>query len=177
MGEIEFNELLKTTLESINKNIAFQQEMIIKLQEENKELREQLNSFIFNKNNFSNTNNYQYSNENKNINFFEEKYNHSNSRLQKEFNINNENTRNYDPLKAEVITKFKRNKKLILKNKILETIKSHILSIPELKDIIVDQYRYCSKASFYRYIEELKQHDFIHISNNTIKIKPLVEVV
>ncbi|MCB9358696.1 hypothetical protein H6503_02080 [Candidatus Woesearchaeota archaeon] len=82
-----------------------------------------------------------------------------------------------DPLKKEVITSYKRNKRRLIKNKILETIKLKQLSIPEIKDIIVDQHNYCSKASFYRYIEELKQKDYIHITNNTARIKPLVEVV
>lgn len=82
-----------------------------------------------------------------------------------------------NPLQAEVMSKFKRNKKLLIKNKILEVIKSKELSIPELKEIVVDQFNYCSKASFYRYVEELKHHDFIHIGNNIVKIKPMVEVV
>ncbi len=83
-----------------------------------------------------------------------------------------------DPLKSEVLTKFKRNKRRLIKNKILETIKLKQLSIPEIKEIVVDQFQYCSKASFYRYVEELKQKDFIHIgTNNVAKIKPLVEVV
>lgn len=171
MGENDISNLLKTTLEAMNKSISFQQEMILKLQEENKELREQLNNFILNqKSNFKSSNNNEFF-------YYEENTNNSNFKNQ---NLNSKEInfiKNYDPLRAEVITKFKRNKKLILKNKILEVIKSNLLSIPELKDVIVDQYRYCSKASFYRYIEELKQHDFIHISNNTIKIKPLVEVV
>lgn len=83
-----------------------------------------------------------------------------------------------DQLKSEVLIKFKRNKRRLIKNKILETIKLKELSIPEIKEVVVDQFQYCSKASFYRYIEELKQKDFIHIgTNNVAKIKPLVEVV
>ncbi|MFT4303217.1 MAG: hypothetical protein ACMXYG_01510 [Candidatus Woesearchaeota archaeon] len=82
-----------------------------------------------------------------------------------------------DPLKKEIITTYKRNKKRLIKNKILETIKLKQLSIPEIKDIVVDQYNYCSKATFYRYIEELKRKDYIQITNNTARIKPLVEVV
>lgn len=84
-----------------------------------------------------------------------------------------------DPLKTEVINKFKRNRKRMIKNKLLETIKfGHNLSIPEIKEILVDQLKYCSKATFYRYIEELKSHDFILINESNIaRIKPLVEVV
>ena len=90
----------------------------------------------------------------------------------------NDKKKDKDPLKVEVINKFKRNKKRMIKNKILETVKYNQLSIPEIKEKIVDQYNFCSKATFYRYIEELKKHDFIHINSlNMVKIKPLVEVV
>jgi hypothetical protein len=83
-----------------------------------------------------------------------------------------------NPLENEVISKFKRNKKRMIKNKILETIKDSALSIPEIKEVVVDQFKYCSKATFYRYIEELKRHDFIHINEQEIvKIKPMVDVV
>jgi len=92
--------------------------------------------------------------------------------------LTNQSSKKTDPLKTEVISKFKRNKKRLIKNKILETIKFKQLSIPEIKEIVVDLHSYCSKASFYRYIEELKREDFIHITNsNMVKIKPLVEVV
>ena len=84
-----------------------------------------------------------------------------------------------DPLVSEVMSTFKRNKKRIIKNKIIEEIRIHShLTIPEIKEVIVDQHNYCSKATFYRYIEELKRHDFIHITEHNIaKIKPLVESV
>jgi len=105
------------------------------------------------------------------------------SQLQRENNelkqmLMNKQQSRKDVLKTEVLSKFKRNKKRLIKNKILETIKFKQISIPEIKEIIVDQNQYCSKASFYRYIEELRQKDFIHItSSNIAKIKPLVEVV
>ena len=165
MGEInEIKELLKTTIEAMTNNIKFQQEMIMQLQNDNRLLRTQLNDFISQKT-------------------------HSNNNLQEIFasNINNNISINqatkthhhphHNPLEAEMLNKFKRNKKRLIKNKIIDTIRSKILSIPEIKEIIVDQHKYCSKASFYRYIEELKRHDFILVNNNTVKIKPLVEVV
>ena len=60
------------------------------------------------------------------------------------------------PLQKEVLTTLNRNKKGIIKQKILELIEEQRHSIPEIKDIIVDQQSYCSKASFYRYIDEIK---------------------
>lgn len=131
MGDLEdIKELLQATLSAINSNLAIHQQMIMQLQNENKELKQLMQS-----------------------------------------------KHNTNPLQKEVLTKFKRNKKRIIKNKILETIKFKNLSIPEIKEIIVDQMNYCSKASFYRYIEELNRQDFIHIANNTVKIKPLVEAI
>lgn len=163
MGEIsEIKELLKTTIEAMNSNIKFQQDMISQLQEDNRLLRNQLNNVL--------------------INQIPSIASQSPTNIQtNQSNIQSNTYCEYpiqhDPLKAEVINKFKRNKKRIIKKKILETIKSETLSIPEIKEIIVDQYKYCSKASFYRYIEELKTHDFIHINKNIVKIKPLVEVI
>jgi hypothetical protein len=137
MGDLEdIKTLLETTLSSLTSSITLHQSLILQLQRENQELKQQLSHVI------------------------------SKERIPK------------DPLQAEVITKFKRNKRRLIKNKILETVKQKELSIPEIKEIVVDQYKYCSKASFYRYIEELKQHDFILVTGeNMVRIKPLVEVV
>lgn len=60
-----------------------------------------------------------------------------------------------DTLKKEVISKFNRNKKDIIKQRIFDLMDR--FSIAEIKDIIVDQKKYCSKATFYRYVEELKK--------------------
>ena len=60
-----------------------------------------------------------------------------------------------DRLKNEVITKFNRNKKNIIKQKIMDLMGK--LEIAEIKDIIVDQQKYCSKATFYRYVEDIKK--------------------
>jgi len=61
-------------------------------------------------------------------------------------------------LEAEFLKKFKKNKREIIKSKILSLIQNKKLSTNELKEIIVNQLAYCSKASFYRYLEEL-QHE------------------
>jgi hypothetical protein len=69
-------------------------------------------------------------------------------------------------LEKEVMKKFNRSKKDIIKHKILEVVKTRQVTIPELKEIIVDQEEYCSKASFYRYLEEIK--DLINLKNNRV---------
>lgn len=65
-------------------------------------------------------------------------------------------------LEKEIMKKFNRSKKDIIKHKILEVMKTQQVTVPELKEVIVDQEEYCSKASFYRYLEEMK---------NLVKVK------
>ena len=66
------------------------------------------------------------------------------------------NNQTKDLLKEDMLTKIKRNRKEIVKAKILELVQTERYSIPEIKDIVVDRDNYCSKATFYRYISELK---------------------
>lgn len=83
-----------------------------------------------------------------------------------------------NPLQQEVMSTYKRNKKRLIKNKIIDVIRQRQRPLPEVKEIVVDQMKYCSKASFYRYIEELRRHDFIHLTeDNTARIKPMMEAV
>ncbi|MGM5488785.1 MAG: hypothetical protein ACQESG_07595, partial [Nanobdellota archaeon] len=58
-------------------------------------------------------------------------------------------------LQKEVMRKFKRKQKDIIKSKIMETVQNRDISMAELKEMIVDDYQYCSKATFYRYIQDL----------------------
>jgi len=61
-----------------------------------------------------------------------------------------------DNLKSEVLRKFSRSRKNIIKQKIAETIRQKPMNLADLKFYMVDQLDYCSKASFYRYIDEMK---------------------
>jgi len=67
-----------------------------------------------------------------------------------------------DPLRSELIRKFTKNKKSLIKQKIIEYLKTKPTLISDLKYYIVDQLNYCSKASFYRYMQEM---------NNQLEIK------
>jgi threonyl-tRNA synthetase len=58
--------------------------------------------------------------------------------------------------RQEVISQAERHKKGLLKQKIVEQLELG-KSVPEAKETLVDHQKYCSKASFYRYIEELKR--------------------
>lgn len=62
----------------------------------------------------------------------------------------------HPPLAKEALYKIHKNKKNIIKQKIVELIEARKFSLPEIKEIIVDKHNYCSKASFYRYMEQLK---------------------
>tara|TARA_Y100000034_G_scaffold39094_2_gene48177 strand:- start:17809 stop:18360 length:552 start_codon:yes stop_codon:yes gene_type:complete len=74
-------------------------------------------------------------------------------------------------LRTEMIRRLKRNKKVVIKQKILSVISSGQYTLPEIKDVIVDENNYCSKASFYRYFEELKNRQFVEVIDiNDIKI-------
>ena len=66
------------------------------------------------------------------------------------------NNQSKDLLKEDMLTKIKRNRKEIVKAKILELVQTERYSIPEIKDIVVDRDNYCSKATFYRYISDIK---------------------
>ena len=59
-------------------------------------------------------------------------------------------------LETEFLRKLRKNKRDIIKQKILEAIQTKKLTTLELKDLIVDRNKYCSKATFYRYLKELR---------------------
>jgi hypothetical protein len=70
-----------------------------------------------------------------------------------------------------IMKKFERKKKELIKHKILELAETKQYTIPEIKEVLVDKECYCSKASFYRYIEKLKWKghvDFIQIDERRI---------
>ena len=71
-----------------------------------------------------------------------------------------------DSLKSEFDRKFRQNKKQIIKQKIIETVKTKPLPLADLKYLIVNQLEYCSKASFYRYIEDMK--DVLQTKENIV---------
>tara|TARA_Y100000310_G_C20631786_1_gene789033 strand:+ start:15 stop:371 length:357 start_codon:yes stop_codon:yes gene_type:complete len=64
-------------------------------------------------------------------------------------------------LQEEVLSSLNRNKKAIIKQKIMEYIDDRRYSLAQIKELIVDQKHYCSKASFYRYVEQLQQEQGI----------------
>ena len=74
-----------------------------------------------------------------------------------------------DPLRSELMRKFNKNKKSLIKQKIIEALKTKPTLIADLKYYIVDQLNYCSKASFYRYIAEMK--DILEIKDDIAYLK------
>lgn len=79
----------------------------------------------------------------------------------------NEIHKKYDHLEMEIIKSVSKNKKTIIKQKILAIASKQRTTTKQVKEVIVDKYRYCSKASFYRYMNELKRsHKIETISVN-----------
>jgi len=68
--------------------------------------------------------------------------------------------------KSEPIILREIDQKKIVKNKILEIIRNENKTSGEIKKEIVDKKKLCSKASYYRYLQELKKTNVIE----TIKI-------
>ncbi|MCK5107095.1 MAG: hypothetical protein KAQ83_00025 [Nanoarchaeota archaeon] len=67
-----------------------------------------------------------------------------------------------DNLQRDILNKVKRNRKGLIKSQINELLNQN-KSIPEIKELIVDRDNYCSKATFYRYISELKENNKLEI--------------
>ena len=81
------------------------------------------------------------------------------------------NNQSKDLLKEDMLIKIKRNRKEIVKAKILELVQTERYSIPEIKDIVVDRDNYCSKATFYRYISNIKNMiEEIKIGNKQVAV-------
>ena len=78
-----------------------------------------------------------------------------------------------DNLKSEVLRKFSRSRKNIIKQKIAETIRQKPMNLADLKFQIVNQLNYCSKASFYRYISEMK--NLVEIKDDVVYPIAVVE--
>lgn len=76
--------------------------------------------------------------------------------------------KNSSKLKDEVVRKFRRHKREMIKHKIVDTVRLRRISLPELKEIIVDEMGYCSKATFYRYYNELRNEGTVTVNNNIV---------
>jgi len=66
--------------------------------------------------------------------------------------------------KSELARQFKKNQKSLIQQRILSLIERAEYSLPDLKMIIVDQKRYCSKATFYRYVSELEKSKLVSMA-------------
>ena len=66
-------------------------------------------------------------------------------------------------LAAQIMRKVGRNKKSLIKKRIVEIASKEQLSLSELKEIVVDEQDLCSKATFYRYFDALKQKNVLSV--------------
>lgn len=67
-------------------------------------------------------------------------------------------------IKEKIVKKLARNSKDYVKSVMLSYIKKYEkISALQLKELIVDEQRFCSKSSFYRLLEELEELDDIAV--------------
>jgi hypothetical protein len=78
-----------------------------------------------------------------------------------------ETLKNIQPQKHTVqhhlIKKINKGKKSLILSRILSLAEKKNMSSAEIKDIVVDHELLCSKATFYRYIEKMKQRSMIDL--------------
>lgn len=74
-----------------------------------------------------------------------------------------------DPYEALLAFKAKANKKEILKQKLITMIGEGGMNLSELKFMFVDHFRYCSKATFYNYLNEMEMEKSIKIERQKNK--------
>ena len=75
-----------------------------------------------------------------------------------------------DPIQAEVLWRLRRTRREFVYKKIIELLNNNHREIAELKYLIVNQGKYCSKATFYRYIENLQINNRISIAQINDKL-------
>jgi hypothetical protein len=73
-----------------------------------------------------------------------------------------------------ILKKINKNRKSIIKNRIQLLAEQKKLGVSDIKDIIVDQEALCSKATFYRYIEKMKDKgliDLVKINDSEVVVR------
>jgi hypothetical protein len=77
-------------------------------------------------------------------------------------------------LSDSIVRKINKKRKSITLNRIIVLAEQKNLSVPQIKDAIVEEEGLCSKATFYRYIERLKEKgiiSFVKIDDQEVVIK------
>jgi len=74
-----------------------------------------------------------------------------------------------DPYEALLAFKAKHNKREVLKQKMMSMVGENGMSLSELKFMIVEHFRFCSKASFYNYLKELEIENVVAIRRENTK--------
>jgi len=77
-------------------------------------------------------------------------------------------------LSDSIVRKINKKRKSITLNRIIVLAEQKNLSVPQIKDTIVEEEGLCSKATFYRYIERLKEKgiiSFVRIDDQEVVIK------
>ena len=74
-----------------------------------------------------------------------------------------------DPYEALLAFKAKTNKREVIKQKMISMIGENGMHLAELKFMIVEHFKYCSKATFYNYLKELELEKHIKIERENTK--------
>ena len=83
-------------------------------------------------------------------------------------------TLKHAPSSNSLMKKFNKKRKSILTVRISNLAMHQNLTLPEIKEIVVDQEALCSKATFYRYVDRMKSRgmlDFVKINEMDIVVK------
>ena len=82
-----------------------------------------------------------------------------------------------DKLKEDLLKSYKRNRKEIVKQQIVIEAGKKLVTKSDLREVIVDEKNYCSKASFYRYLEELVDEGLVKykVRSKRVYIQPVIE--
>lgn len=76
------------------------------------------------------------------------------------------NAKPRNSMERELVAELQKNKREFIKGKIVDVSSANKYSPKEIKKMIVEDQEYCSKATFYRYMHELKKEKRI----STMKI-------
>lgn len=71
-----------------------------------------------------------------------------------------------DPIKKEILNQIGQNKKKFIMNQMVDYIKLGNMTLSRLKQIFVEEKKYCSKSTFYRYLKEMENLIVVIKKNN-----------
>ncbi len=111
------------------------------------------------------------------VNYIPELLKQNNQILKRLEVLENAILKKQDPLKEKILLKYNKKKKEVIKQKILEIASTKEVTLNELRETLVNDLKYCSRASFYRYFEEMKKAGIVGTAsiNGNVLVSVLVK--